>query len=428
MARTTYPYDKSGVDLAVLAGEVMESGITNVDTEFVGGSDDLADSPAENLGLTFLNALSNADETILDGLVTDHVGTPMQEADNANKVLSRSLATPPVDPALRDAYIIAASATGAWAGMETKIAIWAKTMWEFYMPTHGVTAFVTDEGVTVEYDITDSWVAVAAKRRINATTDPTVDDDKDLGFAVSSVWVNVTTDKAYVCVNSSAGAAVWKETTGAAGAAHALGGADHTPATLAELNAKVSNATLIDTADSRLSDARTPTAHGLGGSEHSAGTLAELNAKVSNATLIDTADARLSDARTPTAHVHDVEMIEFDADVTTTSDTYELIPSLTKTPPAGTYKVHLSGSVEHTSNNDSIFAAIFKGGSIVAASEREFRRGAGQGDVAGTFHCIAVVTVDGSEAIEGMWKEQVGGTATMHQRQMLLEKVNAVTF
>ena len=35
-------------------------------------------------------------------------------------------------------------------------------------------------------------------------------------------------------------------------------------------------------------------------------TLAELNAIVTDATLIDTADARLSDARTPTAHTHDL--------------------------------------------------------------------------------------------------------------------------
>ena len=42
-------------------------------------------------------------------------------------------------------------------------------------------------------------------------------------------------------------------------AAHALGGAEHTPDTLANLNGKVSDATLIDTGDSRLSDARTPT-------------------------------------------------------------------------------------------------------------------------------------------------------------------------
>jgi len=48
------------------------------------------------------------------------------------------------------------------------------------------------------------------------------------------------------------------------------------------------------------SDPRTPSSHGLAGSEHSTATLAQLNAKVSDATLIDTGDSRLSDARTPT--------------------------------------------------------------------------------------------------------------------------------
>ena len=119
---------------------------------------------------------------------------------------------------------------------------------------------------------------------------------------------------------------------------HAVAGAEHSASTLASLNSKVSDATLIDTGDSRLSDARTPTSHDLGGAEHAADTLANLNSKVSDATLddssatrtpsshgfagaehssstlaavngkisdatlIDTGDSRLSDARTPTAH------------------------------------------------------------------------------------------------------------------------------
>lgn len=87
--------------------------------------------------------------------------------------------------------------------------------------------------------------------------------------------------------------------------AHALGGAQHDPDTLANLNTKVSDATLIDTADARLSDARTPTAHDLGGAEHGPDTLANLNAKVSDATLIDTADARLSDDRNDPDAIHD---------------------------------------------------------------------------------------------------------------------------
>ena len=50
-----------------------------------------------------------------------------------------------------------------------------------------------------------------------------------------------------------------------------------------------------------LADAQPPKSHALG-TAHSTDTLANLNAKVSDATLIDTGDSRLSDARTPTAH------------------------------------------------------------------------------------------------------------------------------
>ncbi len=48
-----------------------------------------------------------------------------------------------------------------------------------------------------------------------------------------------------------------------------------------------------------LADAQTPAAHGFAGAEHSASLLAGVNSKISDATLIDTADSRLSDARTP---------------------------------------------------------------------------------------------------------------------------------
>lgn len=91
-----------------------------------------------------------------------------------------------------------------------------------------------------------------------------------------------------------------REESSGAPTPHGLGSSHHDPGTLADLNAKVSDATLIDTGDSRLSDARTPTAHSLAGAEHSTSTLAALNGKISDATLIDTGDARLSDERVPT--------------------------------------------------------------------------------------------------------------------------------
>ncbi len=45
---------------------------------------------------------------------------------------------------------------------------------------------------------------------LTATTNPTINDDSGDGYSVSSIWVNLTTDVSYICVDSTAGAAVWK--------------------------------------------------------------------------------------------------------------------------------------------------------------------------------------------------------------------------
>jgi len=55
---------------------------------------------------------------------------------------------------------------------------------------------------------------------------------------------------------------------------HGIAGVYHTGGSLANLNAKITDATLIDTSDARLSDDRTPTAHALDGAKHT-GTLPE---------------------------------------------------------------------------------------------------------------------------------------------------------
>ena len=87
--------------------------------------------------------------------------------------------------------------------------------------------------------------------------------------------------------------------------AHDIAGALHNASTLAELNEKVSDATLIDTNDSRLSDARTPTAHSHTLSDITdSGGAAALNVGTSDGTVAAGDDSRLSDARTPTSHTH----------------------------------------------------------------------------------------------------------------------------
>lgn len=49
----------------------------------------------------------------------------------------------------------------------------------------------------------------------DATTAPTVNEDAGDGYSVGSRWIDTTADKSYVCVDSTVGAAVWQQTSGA---------------------------------------------------------------------------------------------------------------------------------------------------------------------------------------------------------------------
>lgn len=50
----------------------------------------------------------------------------------------------------------------------------------------------------------------ARLHKYDATAAPTVGDDTADGYAVGSFWCDVTNDQAYVCLDASAGAAVWR--------------------------------------------------------------------------------------------------------------------------------------------------------------------------------------------------------------------------
>lgn len=68
------------------------------------------------------------------------------------RFLDRDLTAPPASPADGDAYLVHATATGAWAGQEGKIAFCLDADWRFYDPFAGLVALVIDESKFIAFD------------------------------------------------------------------------------------------------------------------------------------------------------------------------------------------------------------------------------------------------------------------------------------
>lgn len=83
-----------------------------------------------------------------------HVGLHLSVKD-------RDLATPPVSPATGDTYIVAAAATGAWAGKDGQVAVWSGSAWAFYAPRLGWVAYIEDEEKLSAYKMA-GWSAGVA--------------------------------------------------------------------------------------------------------------------------------------------------------------------------------------------------------------------------------------------------------------------------
>lgn len=93
-------------------------------------------------------------------------------------VLSRALATPPASPSDGDRHIVAAGATGTWAGHAGKIAAFQDGGWMIYAPKEGWLAFVRDEDRLLAFDGA-GWIETGGTLQnrpvvgVNATADTT---------------------------------------------------------------------------------------------------------------------------------------------------------------------------------------------------------------------------------------------------------------
>lgn len=104
------------------------------------------------------------------GLYTDYTtgqsGWTNEYNANQNKigamvqlsVKDRTHTAPPGSPANGDRYLVAASATGVWAGQDAKIAVYrsALSAWEFYAPLNGWDATIEAENIKLSY-MSGAW-------------------------------------------------------------------------------------------------------------------------------------------------------------------------------------------------------------------------------------------------------------------------------
>jgi hypothetical protein len=88
--------------------------------------------------------------------VTHNEALRMLDAVVQLSVVDRDLMTPPASPTEGERHIVAAGATGAWAGRDGQVAMWRDGAWGFSQPRPGWLAWVAAESVVLVHGAT-SW-------------------------------------------------------------------------------------------------------------------------------------------------------------------------------------------------------------------------------------------------------------------------------
>lgn len=181
--------------------------------------------------------------------------------------ISSSLTTPPPTPAVGELYVVGVGATGSWGGKDNYLAYYYNG-WKFILPKNGWSVYDIslndyiiwntsswaigsfsssfnstnlyiydndDNTAKVQIDTSDVPTSTTisikvpnsnytlGKQNLIATTAPTSSDDSADGYSKGSLWINTSTSKGYLCVNNTAGAAVWKEIASATGSGDITG-------------------------------------------------------------------------------------------------------------------------------------------------------------------------------------------------------------
>jgi hypothetical protein len=124
-------------------------------------------------------------------------------------IVKDRMTTPPGSPIDGDAYIITATATGAWAGKENQLALRIGTSWHYVVPIEGTVAYVQDENSDYRYS-GSAWAAVA-----DNPTESIIIACGDEGTAITTGVGKVTFRMPYAFTVSAVRASVTDAPTGA---------------------------------------------------------------------------------------------------------------------------------------------------------------------------------------------------------------------
>ncbi|HHY49478.1 MAG TPA: DUF2793 domain-containing protein [Alphaproteobacteria bacterium] len=125
-------------------------------------------------------------------------------------VLDRDLASPPAEPAEGDRHIVAAGATGDWAGWDLSVAAWVAGAWQRLIPRAGWLAFVLDEDTLVYWDgaAWQPYAAPSGARRDVLTADRTYyvrtdgsDSNNGLSNSAGGAWATMQKAMDFIAAN-----------------------------------------------------------------------------------------------------------------------------------------------------------------------------------------------------------------------------------
>jgi hypothetical protein len=130
----------------------------------------------------------------------------------------------------------------------------------------------------------------------------------------------------------------------------------------------------------------------------------------------------LNDLPSPAITYHEIYVT---TSTSTTSNTYQVISGMTYTPASGTWHVSFSTTSRLSAKNVYAYYALHKSGTIVSHSIRNtHNKSSKSGNINIGIHTQAVVTVNGSEAIEIKFRNSNNSTTTtVDQRSMFFYKL-----